>query len=67
MEKIKVISFSHADGSRVSELVEEEINKFLADELPKLGGKLKDIKIVSSATGTRRLLTAMIVYTVGKP
>lgn len=64
MEKVKIISFHHAHGPQASKLVEEEVNQFLANELPKIGGKLRDIKLTSSATTTMHLVTAMIIYTI---
>ncbi|MCP8309191.1 MAG: hypothetical protein H3Z53_10825 [archaeon] len=63
MQKVKIISSRHAESSYAAKLVEEEVNKFLSNELPKLGGKVIDIKLSTTATTTQFLLTAMIIYT----
>jgi len=64
MEKVKIFSHRHAEGPYAVKLVEEDVNKFLSKELLKLGGRVKDIKLSTTATTTTFLVTAMIVYTI---
>jgi len=64
MEKVKIIGCQHADGNYACGRVEESINDFLTKELPKVSGKLIDIKLSITAENHMFLVTAMIIYKI---
>ena len=66
MEKVKIISARHVDGNYAAELVEEKVNAFLKNDLPKIGGKVKDIKLTACANSAQAkyLVAAIIIYEV---
>jgi len=64
MEKVKFIRSEHASGNYACKCIEEEVNDFLSKELPKLGGKLIDIKLSATAKTPTYLVMAMIIYKI---
>ncbi|MHA1608887.1 MAG: sporulation protein Cse60 [Candidatus Njordarchaeales archaeon] len=64
--KVKIFSERHASGTYAWKQVEEKVNNFLTNELPKIGGELIDIKMTSAAVERMYLVAAMVIYTIEK-